>query len=378
MSCHYLENCGGCPQRNKELSAYRQEKQDNICKVLGQIKQTPLPLGETVFIGDATRRRASLAFSFRKGKLTFGFNGARSNDIVDIGDCPLLMPELNDTLPKIRSLLEQICAIPYKIKNGKKMTSHTLSGGDVWLCAASNGVDVVLEYDAPLDLEHRMVIFEMAQAWDNIIRISHRRRLGETPEPIIEKAKPFVQMEKYSVYIPGATFLQPSFAGEQALAGLVLKYLGNVSGYVADLFCGVGTFSYYIASVAKVKILASDSSEELLSGFQESVNRNQITNIEIKPRNLFKYPLDVSELSSVDAVVIDPPRAGAAAQVGKIAAFADENKPQKIVFVSCNPHTFVNDANTLLAVGYKLSEVTIVDQFVYSNHSEVVALFTKE
>lgn len=378
MSCHYRENCGGCPLRHKEMSVYRQEKQDVVRKILEQIKQDSLPLGETVFIGDASRRRASLAFSFRKGKLTLGFNGARSNDIVDIEECSLLMPELNAVLPKIRSLLEQICAIPYKVKNGKKITTQVIGGGDVWLCVASNGVDVVLEYDAPLDLEHRMVIFEMAQAWENVIRISHRRRSGETPEPIVEKAKPFVQMGKFSVYIPGATFLQPSFDGERALAGLVLKYLGDVSGRIADLFCGVGTFSYYIATEGKAKILAADSSEELLSGFQESVNRNQIPNIEIKPRNLFKYPLDEQELCGVDAVVIDPPRAGAAAQVGKIAAFANENKSQKIVFVSCNPHTFVNDANTLIAAGYKLSEITIVDQFVYSNHSEVVALFTKE
>lgn len=378
MSCLYKENCGGCPLRHKELSEYRRDKYESVCRILSRIKQSSLPMGKTVFIGDATRRRASLAFRFKKGLLTLGFNTAKSDDIVNITECPLLLPELNAILPQVRCLLEQICAIPCKQKKGRKVITQTVSGGDVWLCAASNGTDIVLEYDAPLELEHRMVIFEQAQVWDNVIRISHRRRAGDTPEPIVEKAKPFIKMGKYNVYIPGATFLQPSFAGEQALADLVMKYLGGISGNIADLFCGVGTFSYYIASAGNPGILAVDSSEELLSGFRESVNRNQIPNIEIKTRNLFKYPLDEQELRHVEAVVIDPPRAGAAAQVAEIASFADENKPRKIVFVSCNPQTFVNDANTLIAAGYKLAEITVVDQFVYSNHSELVALFTKE
>lgn len=100
-----------------------------------------------------------------------------------------------------------------------------------------------------------------------------------------------------------------------------------------------------------------------------------IPNIEIQAKNLFKYPLDKLELKGFSAVVFDPPRAGAAAQVKKIAEMTD--KPEKIIAVSCNPNTFVNDANTLISAGYKIDEITLVDQFIYSNHSELVALFTK-
>ena len=114
-----------------------------------------------------------------------------------------------------------------------------------------------------------------------------------------------------------------------------------------------------------------------MDGFRRSINKNMIANVETAVKNLFKYPLDTSELKGFAAVVFDPPRAGAEAQAAQLAALPEADRPAKIIAVSCNPHSFVRDANILLAGGYKLAEVTIVDQFVYSNHSELVALFTK-
>ena len=115
----------------------------------------------------------------------------------------------------------------------------------------------------------------------------------------------------------------------------------NIQGNIADLFCGVGTFSYLLASMDKVKITAVDSSEQLLKGFLDSVNRNQITNIKIMNKNLFKYPLDETELKDFAAVLFDPPRAGAKAVCEKLAQAVQ--KPEVVVAVSCNPNTFVND-----------------------------------
>ena len=98
-----------------------------------------------------------------------------------------------------------------------------------------------------------------------------------------------------------------------------------------------------------------------------------ISNVEVVNKNLFKYPFDEKELSGFDVVIFDPQRAGAAAQTAQIASFAD--KPKKLIAVSCNPYSFVKDANTLIAAGYRLQEVTLVDQFVFSDHSELVACF---
>ncbi|MBQ1612167.1 MAG: methyltransferase, partial [Alphaproteobacteria bacterium] len=157
--------------------------------------------------------------------------------------------------------------------------------------------------------------------------------------------------------------------------GLASSYLDEIHGNIADLFCGVGTFSYALANDNERQITAVDSSVELLSGFQESLNRQMITNIKIENRNLFKYPLTGKELCGYQAILFDPPRAGAKEQVAEISRLNNEDKPQKIVAISCNPHSFVRDANILIQGGYQLMKVTMVDQFVYSNHSELVALF---
>ena len=375
MACDVAEICGGCPRRMLSPEEYRRQKTEEFAKILAPLG-AELRLGIPVFIADGTRRRASLAFSFHRGKLCLGFNQKRSDMLVDIAACPLLTPRLNAVLPDIRQLLSAVCAVPLQIRKGKKIQTQNLTSGDVWLCEVANGIDVVLEYDAPLELSHRMILFEQTQTMPGIIRLSHRRRVTEAAEPIIEKARPCVKLGGVDVYIPAGTFLQPSLAGEQALTELVRTYLDDTQGKIADLFCGVGTFSYVLAQNIKNKITAADSSRELLKGFRETVNANRIPNIDIINRNLFKYPFDAAELEGFSAVVLDPPRAGAAAQTALLAAMPPTKRPQKIIMVSCNPRTFVNDAQTLLSGSWSCREVTMVDQFVYSDHSELVALFT--
>ncbi len=375
MTCPYHDACGGCLYRNLSMSEYQNRKEQNFKKILSGLIQPDVKFGMPVFIGDNVRRRAAMAFSFRKGKLQLGFNKRQSDELVDVAACCLLTPRLNANLGKIRALLTELCAVPLGngAKKGKKFVPQYITAGDVWLCDADNGIDVVLEFVGELTLEHRMIVFEKAQEFADVIRISHRKKPDSVSEPLIEKVRPQIKMGNYDVYIPAGTFLQPSKAGEQALVGLVTKYLGETQGRIADLFCGVGTFSYPLAGNKNNKILAADSSPALLEGFRQSLNKNMISNVEVVNKNLFKYPFDEKELSGFDVVIFDPPRAGAVAQTAQIASFAD--KPKKLIAVSCNPHSFVKDANTLITSGYKLTEVTLVDQFVFSDHSELVACF---
>lgn len=374
MTCDLSDICGGCHFRNLDIKAYQLKKEQDFARNLQGLKQEKINFGEPVFIPDGNRRRASFAFSYKKGQLTLGFNESQSNNLVDCQICPLLTPKLNANMTNFRLMVSEICAIPFVEGKGKKQTKSNLNSGDILVCEADNGVDVVFEFDKELNLNHRMAIFEMSQNYNDIIRILHRRKLGDTPETIVEKIKPIIKIADYNVYIPAGTFLQPSKAGENALVDLVLKYLGDSDGKIADLFCGVGTFSYPISRNINNKITAVDSSVELLEGFRQSVNKNVIPNIEIVTKNLFKYPLDETELKGFEVVVFDPPRAGASAQAAKIAMMSD--KPKKLIAISCNPHSFIKDANLLLDSGYKIEEITFVDQFIYSTHSELVALFT--
>lgn len=377
-ACSYAEICGGCLYRGESPENYQKRKEEAFRRVMASLKKQPEQYGNPVFIPDGTRRRASLAFRRHKGKLVLGFNMRKSAEIVDIQKCCLLAPQLNAVLPEVRDLLAELCSLPFSEKKGRKIQQTFLTAGDVWLCQADNGIDLVLEFDGELDLSRRMVIFEKAQNSEKIIRISHRRRNNETPEPVVEKFPPLVDIAGVNVYIPAGCFMQASGEAERVLIGLVLKYLGNTEGNIADLFCGMGTFSYPLSRNIRNKITAVDSSAELLNAFAKSIHKNMIPNIEIKNKNLFKYPLDKNELKNFTAIVFDPPRAGASAQVAKMAALSPDSRTQKIIAVSCNPESFVNDANVLLEGGYCLKEITMVDQFICSNHMELVALFSKQ
>ena len=374
--CAFYPQCGGCTLRKQSKEAYQEEKYASFLHIMKHIKQEKITYGTPVFIPEKTRRRASLTFSFIKKKLFLGFNISQSHAIINISECLLLTPKLNNTLPIIRKLIEAICEEPYTIKKGKKIIRQNITQGDVVICEADNGIDMILEIPCQPELSHRMIISEIINSCSDIIRVSWRQKAGQFTETILEKTQPFITNSGVQVFIPAGTFLQASREGEQALIELVKKYIGERYGKIADLFCGVGTFSYPLAQNKKNQILAIDSSIELLQGFQQSVNHNQIPNIKIETKNLFKYPLDERELSGVDIVIFDPPRAGAATQVAKISTCSQA--PKVVVAVSCNPRTFVNDANALISGGYTLKEITMVDQFTYSSHTELVALFEKE
>ena len=378
MICQNQKICGGCVHRSLSDDEYRRLKTDALNKVLSTLSQANIPMGDPVFIGDGVRRRATFAFKSSKSKIVLGFNRFHSDEIINIDTCPLLLPEINSLLPDLSDLLAELCSVRLvqNSKKNKKTATMSVTQGDVHVCAASNGLDIVLEFDIEPNLEHKMIIFEWAQKVSNVIRISHRRKAFGQSEPLIEKTKPQIVIGNCNVYIPAGTFLQASLAGEQALVNLVLKYLGDTKGKIADLFCGVGTFTYPLSATKDNKIIAVDSSHELLSGFRQSVNANMLGNVEIMERNLFKYPLAGKELCGFSAIVFDPPRAGAEAQVKAVADLNKEDLPLKIIAVSCNPHSFVKDAEILLNAGYEIAEVTLVDQFAYSNHSELVALFT--
>ena len=170
---------------------------------------------------------------------------------------------------------------------------------------------------------------------------------------------------------PDPAFLYRSTQHEEALANLVLASLGK-SKSVADLFCGIGPFALRIAEIAKVTAIDSDKpaiaslalAARLTSGLKP---------LKAEARDLMREPLVANELKDFDAVVFDPPRAGAEAQAKQLA----KSLVKTIVAVSCDPASFARDAEILAGGGYKLKSLTAVDQFKWTSHVEIVAAFSR-
>lgn len=369
------KKCGGCALRGLSEADYRQEKQTKFKAVIARVKGG-MPVFDTpVFISDGLRRRADMAFEYVKGKLTLGFNEAESHNLIDVETCLMLCPELNAVLPEIRRFLTEFCRLHITIKNKrKKIEKVSISSGSIQLLCADNGIDILLNVPIEPGVEHRLLIAEVVNASPEIIRMSWK--VGAfAPETIVEKLTPQLYIATYHIDVPQGVFLQASKQAEMRMIEIVLSYMGETRGKIADLFCGLGTFTYPLAQNKENEIISVDSNGDSLKGLQKALNRNQLQNVSVLNRNLFKYPLDATELRDVKALVIDPPRAGAHAQCREISTLTFAQKPEKIVFVSCNPETFVCDAEILIQSGYKFERVTLIDQFVYSKHQELVALF---
>jgi 23S rRNA (uracil1939-C5)-methyltransferase len=191
-------------------------------------------------------------------------------------------------------------------------------------------------------------------------------RLTRHGELIVQRRTPTLRMGAAKVPLPPAAFLQATAEGEAALSRLVL---GACAGgrYIADLFCGVGPFALRLAERARV--FAADDDEAALAALKRAAATPGLKPIETEARDLFRNPLVASELHRHDAVVFDPPRQGAQAQARELAS----SKVPLIVAVSCNPATFARDVGELVRGGYRLTDVTPVDQFRYSAHVEIVA-----
>jgi len=196
-------------------------------------------------------------------------------------------------------------------------------------------------------------------------------RMSLNGEIVIESRAPTVRMGKAIVELPLASFLQATAMAEQVLARLVVEGVGSAKS-VADLFSGLGPFTLRLAEHAKV--FAADSDKAAIAALQKAVKHTQgLKPVTAVPRDLFREPLVPVELNVHDAVVFDPPRAGAEAQARELA----KSKVKTVVAVSCDPRTFAHDAAILVGGGYRLETVTPVDQFAWSMHVEMVGVFRR-
>jgi 23S rRNA (uracil1939-C5)-methyltransferase len=221
-----------------------------------------------------------------------------------------------------------------------------------------------------LSLEHRELISTFAEAHD-LAAVAWGDPGGGVPEPVMQRREPLVRMGGVDVVVPAGVFLQATRESEAALVAEVLAGAAG-AGQVADLFSGIGTFALPLVADAKVHAVEGDA--ELARALEAAVNRTAgRVNLSVEVRDLFRRPLSPVELKKLDAVVFDPPRAGAREQA---VALAESSVPV-VIAVSCNPATFARDLRLLVDGGYVLQRVVPVDQFLWSPHVEMVGVLRR-
>ncbi|KPF61435.1 RNA methyltransferase [alpha proteobacterium AAP81b] len=350
--CRHFPDCGGCQLQHISDADYCTFVVDRIVRALAHCGVEPGWVAPVALSPPRSRRRASLRAVRRGGALTLGFNAEGTHRIVDVETCHVLLPELFALVAPLRALL--------------KAALGEGQGAGVTLTMSDSGPDLLLANVAADRLDRIERLTDFARMHD-LARLAVEGPAGV--ETVVEARAPLLTMGGVAVGLPPAPFLQATREGEAALVAAVLDCVGDARR-VADLFCGLGTFALPLSRTARV--LAADAGGPALAVLQGAA-RAAGRPVETLHRDLFRRPLTADELASCDAVVFDPPRAGAQAQSAALAA----SRVPLVVAVSCNPSTFARDAERLVAGGYRLARLWPVAQFRWSTHVELVAEFIR-
>ena len=346
--CRHFGTCGGCVVQHMASDAYRVWKRDLVVSAFAA-RGLNVNVGDLVEPG-GKRRRAVLSAERRDGGVAIGFHEAQSHVLVAIAECPVLEPKIVAAIPALSGLIA-----PLMSKLGARLTvTATKSGLDVLI----DGIERKLTPDVRSRLALGASELKLA-------------RLAVGNDVVVETLPPFLSFASTDVVLSPGCFVQAVAEAEAEMVSRILAAVGKVK-MVADLFCGVGAFTFPLA--ARAKVLAFDGDKLAI----EALNAATRKATGLKPvtacvRDLFRDPLSPLELNEHDAVVFDPPRAGAEAQAQRLA----RSKVKTVVAASCNPATLARDARHLVDGGYKIESVTPIDQFVYSAHVEVVAVFRR-
>ena len=345
--CRHYRACGGC-QLQHASDAFVADWKQQVVRLALAAQGLEVNLRAILTSPPHSRRRATLAVRRTKKGALAGFHGRASDTITEIPDCQLLDPGLLAGLPMVGEL-----AVIGASRKAALAVTLTLSEA---------GLDVAVEGGKPLDGPLRAALGQAAER--------HRlARLSWDDEVLAMRAPPIQRFGAAGVAPPPGAFLQATREGEAALLAAVQEITAGAR-HIADLFAGCGTFTLPLAATAEVHGVEGDPAmlAALDRGWRQTPGLKRVTT---EARDLFRRPLMPDELARFDAVVLDPPRAGAEAQVDRIA----QARVPVIAYVSCNPVSFARDARRLVDAGYTLRWVQVVDQFRWSAHTELAASF---
>jgi 23S rRNA (uracil1939-C5)-methyltransferase len=348
--CPWFGRCGGCAAQHMSASLHRRWKRGLVIDALER-EGVVAEVNDLVDAHGVGRRRATFHARFPHGAPDeVGFMRARSHDIVAIDGCPLFSPGMAGAIRAARALSGDLRGLTKPL--------------DIGVAATLDGLDVDLRGSGPLRRAEAQKLARTADALD-LARVSNHGAV------VVERREPRVKFGDALVTLPPGGFLQATEAGEAWLGGFAERALLDAKR-VADLFCGAGAFALRLARGREV--FAADSDPAAITALTRAAAATPgLRKLKAETRDLFRRPLQAQELAAFDAALIDPPRAGALEQARALAA----SGLPLVISVSCNATTFARDARTLIDGGFRIEAVTPLDQFRFSAHVEIAAVFRR-
>lgn len=353
--CPHFGVCGGCALQHWEHAAYLAWKVERLRKTLGR-QHIETEILAPFASPPASRRRLALhARPGKRGEARLGYKTRKSWDVIDIAVCPIADPRLEAALPALRRL-----AAP--------LLQHPKSAPTLHVTLTTEGLDVeitgVERKSGGLSADARMQLGQIAAE-------AGFARVTMDGEVQYGARQPLIRVGPAVLALPAGAFLQAVPAAEAMMAAFAVEQVAGAER-IADLYCGVGTFTFRLAQVAPV--YAADGHAPAIRALTQAIaTAPGLKGVTAETRDLARRPVLAVEFKKIDTVLFDPPRAGALEQTAEIAA----SKVAKVIGVSCNPATFARDARVLIDAGFSLDRVLPVDQFLWSPHVELVGVFTR-
>jgi 23S rRNA (uracil1939-C5)-methyltransferase len=355
--CGHFGVCGGCTSQHWDEASYLEWKTGRLSAALRRAGFDEPAMAPIVRGSPGSRRRMDLAARRGEGGLLLGLHRARGSEIVDLTECAVLRPELFALIAPLRLVLSGLASVRRE--------------ASVVVNLLDSGPDVLLRTDGDLITQDRTKLTDFARSHD-LPRVSWARGTGVT-ETVCVLRPPVTVLSGVTITPPPGAFLQATREAEAAIIAAVLDGLPakqTARSRALELFAGCGTISFALAQ--RIKVTAVEGDDALVAACHNAINQARLMGkVEAKRRDLARQPYQANELSGFSVVILDPPHAGAAAQMPAIA----RSKVGTVIYVSCDPVSLGRDAAVLHGGGYRLEKVTPIDQFLWSARLEAVAVF---
>ncbi|MDK8000698.1 23S rRNA (uracil(1939)-C(5))-methyltransferase RlmD [Klebsiella oxytoca] len=349
--CPHFGICGGCQQQHASVELQQQSKRAALARLMKREVDDIIAASPW---GYRRRARLSLNYQPKTQQLQIGFRKANSSEIVDVVQCPVLVPTLGALLPAVRECLSGLQSLRQL--------------GHVELVQADNGPLMVLRHTAALPAADKEKLERFSQ--------SHGLSLYLAPQSeILEQIRgeaPWYTSDGLRLVFSPRDFIQVNDGVNQLMVRTALEWLDiQPQDRVLDLFCGMGNFTLPLAKRA-AQVVGVEGVPALVAKGQENAALNALHNVTFFHENLEE---DVTRQAwakhGFDKVLLDPARAGAAGVMLHIIKLA----PRRVVYVSCNPATLARDSDVLLQAGYTIQRLAMLDMFPHTGHLESMVLF---